>query len=64
MRRDIRDYFTREFIDTLDVWASVKKWGMPYEGGWAEQPCRLMDVISEYDKMYAEWEAEQLEARR
>lgn len=55
-RSDIPDYFTDEFAHLLTAWSSIKKWGMPYSGGWAEQPCRLMDVMGEFERLYAEWE--------
>lgn len=63
-RRAIPDYFTAEFADTLTAWSNTKRWGMPFEGGWADQPCRLMDVLVEYERMYNEWEADEAEKRR
>lgn len=58
-RRMIPDYFTPEFADTLGAWSNIRRWGMPFAGGWADQPCRLMDVMSEYERLFNEWEAEE-----
>ena len=32
-------------IDAVRLWSRWKKFGWPYEGGWAEQPARVFDVI-------------------
>ena len=56
-RRDIEGYFTPEFAELLSAWSMTKRWKMmPFAGGWAEQPCRLMDVMNEFDTLYTEWE--------
>lgn len=55
--RTIPDMFTDEFVGLLNAWSKTRKFGMPFAGGWAEQPCRLMDVLSEFERMFAEWES-------
>lgn len=63
-RRAIPDYFTSEFSELLSAWANIKRWGMPFDGGWADQPCRLMDVMGEFERLYGEWEAEEAEKHK
>lgn len=57
-RRQIPDYFTDEFTELLSAWSQTRKFGMPFAGGWAEQPCRLMDVLKDFERMFAKWESE------
>jgi hypothetical protein len=58
--RTIPDYFTDEFVDCLKAWSTTRRWSVfPFDGGWAEQPCRLMDVMNEFERMFAEWESNQ-----
>jgi hypothetical protein len=56
-RNAIPSYFTAEFIGLLNAWLNVKRWGMPHGGGWAEQPCQLMDVMSAFESAYNQWES-------
>ena len=44
-RCEIPGYFTDDVLSALDLWQTYRIFGLPYAGGWAEQPARLMDVI-------------------
>lgn len=60
----IPDYFTPEFAELLDVWATTKEFGLPFSGNWAEQPCRLMDVMKAFNRIYNEWQNSKMEKSR
>jgi len=62
--RTIPDYFTPDFANMVEIWVNVKRWGMPFEGGWADQPAILMDVINLFEQAYNEYEEERLEKAR
>ena len=57
-RNKISSYFTPEFVGLLNAWSNIKRWGMPFAGGWAEQPCRLMDVMTAFEAAFNAWESE------
>ena len=58
-RNQIPDLFTDEFTDLVNAWSLTKRWEtMPFEGGWAEQPARLMDVLTAFDVAYNDFEEE------
>jgi hypothetical protein len=29
----------------LNMWSKTKRWGLPFAGGWAEQPAWVMDIL-------------------
>ena len=44
-----------EMVWALNLWVRTKRWGLPYAGGWAEQPAWVMDIldaIEEADIIY------------
>ena len=51
-RRDIAAMFDEYTRAALDIWAGFHRFGLPYSGGWAEQPAVLMDVISAIEEEY------------
>jgi len=44
-RYDIPSYFCEENMRLIGFWLKYRKYGLPYHGGWAEQPAVVMDVI-------------------
>lgn len=40
---------TRERMELIAVWNRWKRFGPPMEGGWAEWPARLVDLIEALD---------------
>jgi len=44
-RFEIREYFTDEILKCVDFYWKVKMYGLPFSGGWAEQPAFLMRII-------------------
>lgn len=36
---------TQERLEVIGVWTRWKMFGAPFEGGWAEWPARLVDVL-------------------
>lgn len=56
-RNEIPAMFTDEFLDCLDAWNECRRWEcLPYSGGWAEQPCRLMDILKAFDAAKAQYD--------
>lgn len=33
-------------VAAIQVWQRWKRYGWPYLGGWAEQPCRVFDAVN------------------
>lgn len=53
------EYFTEEFSELLSAWMNTKRWGMPFSGGWAEQPARVLDVFAAFEGLFSEWESKE-----
>jgi len=51
-RGDVATMFDEYARTALDIWAYYHRFGLPYSGGWAEQPAVLMDVISAIEEEY------------
>lgn len=46
IRRDkIPEYFTEDAIEAIDLWHRFKMLGLPFSGGWAEQPSIFIAAI-------------------
>jgi len=45
-RRDIPDYLTPDLYDCLDLFNCFELFGLPFAGGWAEQPAHVIDILS------------------
>jgi hypothetical protein len=52
VRAEIPKYLTVKAFGAINLWKTWKVFGMPFAGGWAEQPAVYMDVIEAL-----EWEA-------
>jgi len=44
-RKDIPEYFTPNIKAVINQYWKCSRYGFPYMGGWAEQPCIAMDII-------------------
>jgi len=44
-RKEIPGYFTNNIKAIISQYWKCKFYGLPYNGGWAEQPCIAMDII-------------------
>lgn len=44
-RKDIPRYLSGRARAAIRVWENFKLFGLPFAGGWAEQPAVYMDVI-------------------
>ena len=54
--------FVKESAVPYLVWKRYKDTGyLPYDGGWADQPAPVMDVIFALDDEYAKLQAEDIE---
>lgn len=62
--KQVADYYNDEWWKAHGVWASCRAYGLPFSGGWAEQPARLMDAISIMDRIYERVERERTEAEQ
>jgi len=51
-RAKIPEYCTAEAAGAIGLWQNWKMFGMPFAGGWAEQPAVVMDVL---EVLEAEW---------
>jgi hypothetical protein len=65
LRRDIPDLLTPEFAQALRVWTDYKRFGLPYHGGWAEQPAPLITLIRLFEGEFQTWqESKKHDSRR
>lgn len=58
-RRRIDAYLTSDFWMGLGTWLQCKRWGLPYGGGWATAPARLLRLLQVFDGAEAKWQDEQ-----
>ena len=57
IRRDhIHDYFTPENMQYIEYYMSYDTFGFPYTGGWAEQPCHVLDLIKTLKREHYKWQ--------
>lgn len=63
-RNLIPDYCTAEFGLALRIWSDWKRFGLPFPGGWAQQPAPVMAVIRLFEAEFAEWESKKHGSRR
>ena len=40
------------FYIAMREWNNYHRFGLPFTGGWKEQPCQLIDVIELFDSLY------------
>jgi len=45
----------------MQVWARWKRFGWPYDGGWAEQPARMFDVVEALEGEFNALESDRIE---
>lgn len=46
VRRDrIPEYLTPDALSGVELWRRYRLFGMPFAGGWAEQPAVVLDVL-------------------
>lgn len=52
-RSEVGDYCDEYFWTGLDLWSKWRTFGgMPFGGGWAEQPAHIVDMISTIERAY------------
>lgn len=54
LRKEIKNYLTPEFYQSLSLWQRIKNYGLPWNIGWAELPVLLFAVVQFYDGVLAE----------
>ena len=57
--KDLPKLFTPEYFQALKFWKNYKKFGLPYSGGWAEQPYTIINLLKDFDEAYDEWQTQQ-----
>jgi hypothetical protein len=48
LRRDIPGYFTDDYYSALKVYNRYRRFGLPFLGGWAEQPEWLIELLETF----------------
>lgn len=43
------------YIHLFDAWQKWRTFGLPYVGGWADQPAPLLDVLNQLEYAHAEY---------
>lgn len=49
---DIKAHFTDYYFSALAIWQRWRRFGLPFDGGWAEQPEYLIRVIETLEAIY------------
>lgn len=44
-RRDVPGLFSDEYWAALRLWNRYKLFGLPFSGGWADQPAVVVDIL-------------------
>lgn len=60
-RANIPTYLTPNAVAAIGIWRTYRTFGLPFAGGWAEQPGVYMDVIELLEAEWAKREQEQRE---
>jgi len=45
LKSEIPEYVDEQFWSCANVWSRYKQFGLPFTGGWAEQPAHIIDAI-------------------
>jgi len=48
-RSKIPDYFNEYYYSAVAIFNRFKRFGLPFSGGWAEQPGYLIEIIEAFD---------------
>jgi hypothetical protein len=48
LRRDIPGYFTEDYYNALKMYNRFKRFGLPFGGGWAEQPEWYIELVEAF----------------
>ena len=41
----------RETVQYINMYIRTKRWGLPFDGGWADQPVWIMDILDILEEM-------------
>jgi hypothetical protein len=50
-RADIPSYWTQYYYSALRIFYRYKRFGLPFSGGWAQQPAYLIDMLELFDSI-------------
>lgn len=50
-RARIPEYLDEYYFSCVQIWNRYKRFGFPFEGGWAEQPAYIVEVIECFDRL-------------
>ena len=54
-RKKTQEYFTEYYLSALMFHNRFKRFGLPFTGGWAEQPGYLIEVIEIFEHVYMQY---------
>lgn len=60
-RARIPEYFTDDYEAAYDIYGKWRMFGLPFSGGWAEQPAYLLRIIETFEivrQMYEQYRSE------
>lgn len=58
MRKHI-PWAVNRYLHLFDAWQKWRTFGLPYQGGWADQPAPLLDVLNQLEHAFSEYQAAQ-----
>ena len=53
---DIPKYFDEHLNGAIRLWNNYRNFGLPFTGGWAEQPSVYMDVLEVCESEYRDFD--------
>jgi hypothetical protein len=48
----LKDY---DIVNAINLYARTKRWGLPFAGGWAEQPYWMLQVLDTLEQIEIEY---------
>jgi len=48
-KSEVAGLFDAGFITSYNAWTRFKRFGLPYQGGWAEQPGIILDHLETWE---------------
>lgn len=50
-RAKIPEYLNEYYFSCVRIWNRYKRFGFPFDGGWAEQPAYIIEAIEVFDRL-------------
>lgn len=64
LQEEIDQHNTAFFVQSYNLWVTVKRWGLPHGKGWAAERATVVDIINVLDNEDARYDRWEMDKRR